>query len=220
MIDMAKVLAPLGSTEARGKIGGLVYNTWRGICYVKPKKTPTNKRSSLQLLARTRASLLSIAWQGLTADERLSWDTYAFNHKLTDGMGVSKRLTGHNWFLRCNLEMLRTGKPIENSAPITTAPDGLTDFVAADGVLESILTWTPTEGTDKWIDIWIFGPHSKGASPTIIRARFKTFCLGEAGTTTINGLTVGRYSFFARVIDSTNGLTSPWSSDTADITAA
>ena len=32
---MAKVINPLLSVEARGRMGGIVYNTWHGISYAK-----------------------------------------------------------------------------------------------------------------------------------------------------------------------------------------
>lgn len=59
---MAKVTLPLMSAEARGKVGGLIYNTWRGNSTVKIKKAPAQPRTARQLLIRAFATTCSRAW--------------------------------------------------------------------------------------------------------------------------------------------------------------
>lgn len=216
---MVKVLNPLNSTEARGRMGGLVYNTHRGMNFVKPQTAPAQPRSKKVLQIRAWMANLVRAWGALTADERLHWNNYAASHTETDGMGATKRLSGSNWFSRLNIRLLTYGAAIKTEPPSTPAPDAPNNFVAADGVLSSICTWTATAGTDKSVDLFIFGPHSKGLSAKVQRAKWVTGISGESATGTLSGLIPGRYTVFARVMDEDNGLVSPWVSDTADITA-
>jgi hypothetical protein len=217
---MAKVTGPLHSSEARGRMGGIIANTWRGASYVKAKTSPAQPRSKLQLQIRAWTTMLVRAWGELNQSQRDSWNEYATAHPGVDWTGNPKRLTGLNWWVRCNLRSLQMGLSGFVSVPTTAAPDALTNFAAANGVLSSVLTWTATGGTDKRVDIYIVGPHSAGMLAKIERAKHKIFASGETGTETIADLIAGTYTFFVRVLDEDNGLASPWVSDTAVVTAA
>jgi hypothetical protein len=216
---MVKVLNPLNSTEARGRMGGIQYNTHRGMNFAKTQTAPAQPRSQKVLQIRAWQTQLVRAWAGLTANERLHWNNYAASHTETDGMGATKRLTGLNWFTRCNIRLLQNSKSTFTEPPATAAPDAVVLLAAADGVLSSTVSWTATAGTDKMVELFVFGPHSKGLNAKIQRAKRITGVTGESGATSLNDLTPGRYTVFARVLDEDNGLVSTWVSDTADITA-
>jgi hypothetical protein len=208
------------STEARGSVGGLVYNTWRGVRYIKTNTSPAQPRTQAQLQIRAWTTYLVRLWATIGATARVHWNDYATEHPDIDWTNKPTRLTGLNWYTRCNLRLLYIEHPIITEPPSTAAPTAPELFAAADGILQSILTWTAAGGTDKLADFWIFGPHSAGANAKIERAKHKAFIVGEQGTTTITGLLPGTYTFFARYVDEDNGLVSPWVSNTAVITAA
>jgi hypothetical protein len=134
-------------------------------------------------------------------------------------MGQTKRLSGANWFVRCNLRLLQNGFSVVAEPPATPAPDAPVNLVAADGVLSSGVSWTVMGGTDKTVELFVFGPHSKGAQAKLERAKRVTGVTGESGATSLNDLSPGRHTVFARTLDEDNGLVSPWVSDTADVTA-
>lgn len=217
---MAKVLNPLNGTEARGRIGGLVYNTWRGINYVKTQTAPAQPRSSRVLLIRAWSTYLVRLWATLTANERKSWNDYAQSHTETDGMGLTKRLTGLNWFVRCNIRLMDIGVTPVHTAPAVAAPDPIVSYQALDGVLSSQQIWELGPGTDLLVDIFKVGPHSVGSFAKIERCKHDSYTAYEVNDLTISNLFVGRYTFFARILSETNGLVSAWKSDTADVTAA
>lgn len=217
---MAKVIGPLHSTEARGVIGGLIYNTWRGIRTVKRMTSPAQPRSKTALSIRALTLRFQRAWAALSSANQTGWNDYAAVHPDIDWTGVAKRLTGANWFVRCSVRAYRCANTVLTAPPATAAPNAPDAFAAADGILQSVLTWTAEAGTDKQIDIWQVGPHSLGAQAKLERAKFRSNQDGETPTYTVTGLFVGRYTFFARVIDEDTGLASTWVSDTADITAA
>jgi hypothetical protein len=219
-ISMAKVLNPLNSTEARGRMGGIVYNTSRGLNYVKGQTAPAQPRSQKQLSIRAWGSYLVRQWATITATERLHWNNYAASHTETDGMGMTKRLTGLNWYVRCNIRLLQNGFAIKTEPPATAAPDPLANLTAGDGILSSAVLWTATGGTDKTVELFVVGPHSQGRQAKIEMAKRTRVIEGESGGATIYNLTPGRYTVFARSLDEDNGLVSAWVSDTADVTAA
>jgi len=217
---MAKVKAPLFGTEARGRMGGLVYNTWRGINYVKAHTGPAQPRSQKVLQVRAYTAFLVRNWAILSADARLHWNQYAYDHPVLDTMNGTRRLTGANWYVMLNVRLLLLGYLTQSEPPTTAAPESPAVFAAADGVGQSILTWTAMGGTDKLVTIWAVGPHTKGRLAKIQMARTLFWVTGEAGTATVTGLRPGRHTFFVRTVDEDNGLVSTWVSDTADITPA
>jgi len=216
---VAKVVGPLHSSEARGRMAGLIFNTWRGIAYVKAFCAPAQPRSTIQLQIRAWTTMLVRYWQSLSDTYRAQWNDYAVTHPDTDWSGNPKRLTGANWFVRCSLHLLQQGIALVETAPIVPAPDAPTDFAAANGILQSIITWTATAGTNMAIDIYHLGPISQGIAPKITRARHLAYEDGETATFTATGLVVGRHWFWARIVSEDDGLASTWVCDYADITA-
>jgi len=77
---MAKVIGPLHSSEARGRMGGLVFNTWRGLNVVKQSTSPANPRTIAQLNIRAIAVGQARGWQGESAANQAAWDAYASTH--------------------------------------------------------------------------------------------------------------------------------------------
>ena len=215
---MAKLIGPLHSAEARGRVGGLVYNTWRGLSYAKAQCAPSQPRTKLVLQIRAWTTYLVRAWQGLSDAQRATWQEYATSHTETDGMGAPKRLTGLNWWVRNNLRSLHMGLSGFVSVPQVAAPAAPAAFNAANGVGESIVTWTATEGTKMNVGISVVGPHSAGKQGKLTRAKHNSYTAGEAGTVTITLTIPGTYTIFGRVINEDNGLASTWVSDTAVIT--
>jgi hypothetical protein len=214
---MVKVLAPLHSAEARGRVGGLVYNTWRGMSYAKSQTAPSQPRSKKQLNIRAFGIRLARAWQGLTAAQRLSWNNYASLHLETDGMGSPKRLTGLNWYIRLNSRMLQMGLTPATSAPAIAAPPAPTGFAAADGAGQSVITFaTQPAGTSLWIQD--DGPHSPGRKSLLNKSVFATTIAMITATYTVTGLNAGTHDLFARCVFASNGLASPWVSDDCLIT--
>ena len=217
---MAKLMMPQGSTEARGRVGGLVHNDWRGISYVKAASSPSQPRSARQLQVRAYTTRLVRYWATtLSAIERGWWNDYAVTHPDIDWTGNSKRLTGLNWFVRCTLRLLDMGRPIAESPPATAAPDPIVSYQALNGVLSSQQIWQLGPGTDLQVDLWRQGPHSVGAIAKIERAKHDSYTAYEVDSLTVSNLAPGRHTFFARIISEANGLASPWLQDFADVSA-
>jgi hypothetical protein len=214
---MAKVIGPLNSTEARGVIGGLIYNTWRGIRTVKRMTSPAQPRTQRALKIRALSIRLVRHWQTLSDLVQSQWTTYATNHPLIDWTGVPKRATGCNWFLGLNARLLDAGFTLVETPPTLPAPDPLAAFAAADGDGQSILTWTPTAGKNLLANIWFQGPHSAGRTGKLERAHLAEYVPGESGTLTLDNLLPGKYTFWGRVVSEDDGQASTWVSDTATV---
>jgi len=217
---MAKLIGPLHSAEARGRVSGLIYNTWRGISYAKAFCAPAQPRTKIQLRVRAMTTQLVRAWQGLTQDNRDHWNAYAAEHPQIDWTGNPKRLSGLNWYLRCNFRILYFAETLIDDPPAVPGPDPVTNFAAADGVLESILTWVFPDGAANRFWVFTRGPHSQGITASIEHAAISLAGTAAMGTITATGLSPGRYTFSIQVVNTDTGLVSTFMTDHADITAA
>lgn len=217
---MAKLVGPLHSSEARGRLGGVIYNSYRGKSTAKSWKSPSQPRSAAQMLQRAFATTITRAWSLLTPLNRTNWNNYAVAHLLTDWTGQPKRITGANWYMRCSSLLKKTGSAVQANSPTDPAPDAVELFSAATGILQSVLTWTAGGPTTTYVQIMLVGPHTAGSNPTILRAKHNSFIYGNLGTATVNGLLKGTETFFARRVSALNGLASPWVKASAVITSA
>jgi hypothetical protein len=216
---MPKVKNPLFSQEARGGIGGLVYNTWRGISYVKTNTSPTGQGTKLRLDAQALMGAASKLWAGIGQDNRNLWNTYATDHPVTSWTGAPMRLTGMNWFCRCTVQLMRVGMAYKLSPPALPQPNPLTGLTLSDSAGDLLMAWTTPASGEFQIDTWLIGPISAGISAKIERAKWRRYSLPTdfAGVILESGAAAGRWTVFARSICRNTGLVSTWMSDYADI---
>jgi len=215
---MAKVIGPLHSSEARGRMGGLVFNTWRGLNVVKQSTSPANPRTVAQLNIRAIAVGQARGWQAETAANQAAWDAYAATHVETDGMGSPKRLSGMNWYVRLNSRMLFLGMAKVATPPAVPGPPSPIAFLAANGAGSSVVTWTSPGGTSYLMELYVQGPHSAGRKAKIEMAKYRVHLTAETATVTLSALAPGTWTVFGRLILEANGLASPWVEDPATVT--
>ena len=209
---MPKVKNPLFSQEARGGIGGLVYNTWRGINYVKTNTSPTGQGTELRLAAQAKLSQISKEWALLEDAERAGWNQYAIDHPVTDWTGSPKRLTGMNWYVRCNVELARLGSPSVDTAPVAAAPDPVTGFSIAMDEDDINAAWTAPTGATLQLEFHIQGPHSAGLVGKLEQSHFLKFLTAEtvSPVAIIEAVAVGTYTVWVRAVSEADGLVSTW----------
>jgi hypothetical protein len=210
---MAKAVAPMMSAEVRGRVGGVIFNTWRGLATVKIFKSPTNPRSTRQLAARAILTAQSQAWAALTAVQRAAWNTYAAAHVTSDWSSKSLRLTGQNWFVACNARIQICGGTPITDPPATVAPANPTAVVAGYTAGPPKLltaTWTTPSSATLFVALKIQGPKGQGVTP---RFEGAYIIASIASNTThpytmISGAIPGKYGLWVYVIDKVTGLAS------------
>ena len=217
---MAKLLDPLRSSEARGRVGGVIYNTARGAKYAKVFTSPVQPRTARQLAIRALMQVCTRAWADLAAGERAAWNNYATLHTEIDWTGQPITLSGFNWYCRLSVRLLDEALSVVDTPPAVAAPNAPTTFSAPTGILQSIVTWDVMAGTNLMCEIWTVGPHSAGRVAKLAQAKLNDRTGGELGTATVTGLTPGYWTFFGRTLSEDTGLVSPWQVSTALITAA
>jgi hypothetical protein len=215
-----KVKMPLMSIEARGAIGGLVYNTCRGTNYVKCNTSPTGQGTAKRLAAQALIQTISKVWATIGDTKRQLWAQYAIDHPVTDWTGSPKRLTGMNWFMRCNIALTRQGNVNITSPPVDAAPAAVTGFTLSKDAADLFMDWTTPVAADLNIEVFLVGPKSAGITGKIEMAKYQTAAGANAATPLVckAAAPAGRYTAFARVMDPTTGLVSTWTSAFFDMT--
>jgi len=218
VFEMAKVINPLLSVEARGRMGGLVYNTWHGISIVKAHSGPNQPNSAKQLEARARLVTIGAGWRDLTQVQRDAWGVYADAHPESDWTGNPLRLTGQNWYIRCNVQLARMAQAAIDVPPAVAAPDAITGWATALTVADLTVEWTAPVLVD-YIDVFFLGPVSTGVDPKFEHAVNYSTVIASTVTPYIVVLAApaGRWRCWGRVLDVATGLASPWSSAIEDI---
>lgn len=214
---MAKVILPLGSQAARGKVSSWIYNTWRGLNTVKSFAVPTNPQSTRQLLTRGYLTTLSRAWAGLTAGQRADWATWAAENPVTDWTGNSYAMTGLNAYLKLNSVVLDMGASAVATPPAAAGPGAIVAFAASDASGTTVVTWTSPGGTATKTDIWLYRMNSAGCTPTLVKARHNSYTTAETATKTISSLSAGTYAVYGRHVNETTGQVGSWSLDLATV---
>jgi hypothetical protein len=149
-------------------------------------------------------------WATLTDANRLTWRNYADEHKESDWTGTSRKLSGINWYVRCNTRLADAGITALTSAPSTAAPGCPVGFAATKVGADIKAAWTAPVAATLQVDIWVDGPHSAGRATKM--SRIKHLVYEPAETTTpvviIAAAAPGTYNIYARVLDEATGLTS------------
>jgi hypothetical protein len=205
---MAKVVGPLHASEARGKSGGLVYNSWRGFATVKAKHAPAQPQTAKQLAARAICVTAARAWQLLA--NQAAWNYYASIHTLVDWTNSPKRLSGANWYVMLSTRLARRAIAPVITPPVSAAPDPVTALTAAGDLTNVEIDWDPTPGPTINVEIWIDGPRSPGRLGSLNKARWNMDGVGTVGAANTGPLFQGQYTFYVRAISLEDGQVSPF----------
>jgi hypothetical protein len=209
---MAKVMNPLMSSEARGRVGGHVYNTWRGIHTVKTQTAPDHEDDPKRQAHKAIVQAVGISWQSIEPEQRAAWNHFANEHPDIDWTGTPKRLAGYHWYVRCNTRRQDIGLMIwpdppeipNNAYYFYWNSDGLPGEIDSDWVEANL-----DPEMSYFADIWMTKPLSAGRSPTIHDAYRNGITSIEDEAWVITGLAPGYYTLFYRILDA-RGLASPW----------
>ena len=181
---MAIVTWPLSSAEARGRVGGLIYNTWRGRSYVKSYALHQSEFTPAQINVRATAAIVTAAWQALDIPHRSQWETFSRIHLMPSWTGTPKRISAYNWFMILIWNAAAySGGPFY--APPTALPNYLIEMPSAEYVAPNIIiTWTvqPNDPINSWlVQLFVEGPYPHRRTPSVKRAHFYDITIQDNG---------------------------------------
>lgn len=137
ILDVPQSGSLAGQTSSRNRFGQ----------YRRTRAIPVNPNSITQTAARSALSDFSAGWRGLSEADRLGWIALADSVTLSNSLGQSINLTGHQMFVRCNTALVRAGLDPLTAAPVepTFNPQGAVTVVS--DASSHILTVTAADMT-------------------------------------------------------------------------
>lgn len=104
-----------------------------------------NRRSPVQPIGTGRRAFIraafgtaSAGYNGLTTAQQNAWSSYADAHPITDALGQSIKLTGHQMYISCATSLINVGQPPAPTAPASSATDSLAPVVMTFSVATGI----------------------------------------------------------------------------------
>jgi len=130
-----------------GSVGGTTFSHNRGGAYTRARKIPVNRKSPKQLAMRAYISSLASTWSLIPLDDRLSWQTWAQTHPVTNALGNAITLTALQAYIQLNARLAWAGLDTITHPPLIDPPTPLETFsITADvgaGAVSAVYTPTP-----------------------------------------------------------------------------
>jgi hypothetical protein len=180
--------------QMRGKVGDIVFGSWRGRQYARSKVTPANPQSVAQTATRAAMAIVVMSWRYLVADIISAWNAAA--------KGLPK--SGFNMFTSANVadEITDNWRTV---APASIGVNNVTGlaFSTGSGAGEIDADWTA--GDAEPTDDVQFVVRIAESGELVIQSSWEA--LVSAETATIDGLTAGQaYVCYAVVRHTDNGV--------------
>ena len=209
---MAKVVGPLFSVEARGSIGALTFNSFRGISTVKGRCPKAPRDSPAQIETRRLAALATAYWKTMTLPQCDVWNDYAASMPEKDWTGQAKHISGYNWFIRINVRRQRCSASIDAALPqnqITEALSVTSVISEYDGIS---IAWSVSPDdflSPAYLDIRMGGAHSPGRKLRLPETNFTALPEVHESPWFFSAVEYGWYTFYIRLM-SESGVVGPW----------
>jgi len=130
-------------TALRGSIGGLTFqqNKSGGIVRVRPvQKRYVNPLQSARIAEFQKVVGI---WSTMTVSEKEAWGTFASSHTYIDYWGEEKELSGYNWFLSANSNLVLVEETPNIAPPSWTTPLAVPEFDVVLTSTHMYVTWSP-----------------------------------------------------------------------------
>lgn len=185
---MAKVQFAAPVTSINGSIGGWTFQTNRSGNIVRLKPKGLKQPSTLQSRSIATQLQLIAAYNELTPTQKIDWDDFAVANTHQDRFGVTRTLTGQNWFISINRNRLLLDLNILNSPPVHLLPNGNANFTMVVDVTKIEITkLAPTNPADTSFKIFMTPPL--GRSTTSLQSSLRLIKVIPAGPFTTVDLT-------------------------------
>ena len=136
-------MARTTSTDT-GSIGGTTYQKNSSGSIARQRTTGRKFATQKQAIARQTQNKFLYMWQGLTITEKTSWNDYATLYTKINKYGLTKKLTGWNWFESTNYNLILAGMTPITTAPTHTIPTSVPIFTLTITSTSITIDFSPT----------------------------------------------------------------------------
>lgn len=135
-----------------GSIGGATFSHNRFGPYIRRRAIPVTSTTPYALDAKANFAAASTAWQLLAAADKLTWNTWALSNPITNSLGQTQQLTGHQCYTGLHARALACGKTPLTAPSVLPAPAPLTSLIQTcdigAGTFDLQFLATPLGGAD------------------------------------------------------------------------
>jgi hypothetical protein len=170
-----------------GSYAGGTHSHNRAGQYRRNRRSPVQPvGSGRRAFVRAALSAASTGWSALTDLQRAAWDSFALDHPVTNSLGQSIILTGHQMYVRVGTLAQNVGDALPTTPPTTTDvwTPGTVTLTAAAGTPALSVAWDAGTAGD-WLLIAFSPPASPGRS---FVSRYWQATAVDAAATPYNGL--------------------------------
>jgi len=217
IIAVTITFGAVGATNMSGKLAGHVFSRNRGGSYIRTKVKPLNPQSARQTVVRNEFGVQSGNWRGLTAAQRLQWNSATVQFLRKNSLGSTITLSGINLYKALNQALFNIGQALISSPPVPQSAvnvNSLSVAVSATGsTMVATFAATPTPA-NMYIEVYATPPLSPGI--TFIKNRLRVIQVLPPATATGVSLQAAYVAKFGATIvgqkigfvfQSVNGLT-------------
>jgi len=170
---MAKVKFGQIISEARGKIGGMVFSRNSYGSYIRQKVTPVNPSSARQSIVRTYLTQLAQDWRDLTAPQKLQWNTQAVAFAKTDIFGDKQTPSGFNLYMSLNLNILNVNGVVISTPPVLEDAFNFTAFSAAISAGGGSIDLTYAAAIPATVSVEVFATAPMSAGKSFVKSEYR-----------------------------------------------
>ena len=144
---MAVIIHGTGISDARGKVGGVVFSRSPAGAILRTRIKPCNPATTVQNTRRGMVAYLTRAWSSvLTVVMRQAWNDYAAGTPMTNKLGQPILVSGLSMFLRTNCLLKLAGAPLRTTAPNLVGQAAAPTFTCAPTVAGQLLVFSAADG--------------------------------------------------------------------------
>lgn len=148
-------------TNLTGSVGGWTFQRNRAGAIVRNKPRGPIAPTPSQTAQQAQFFSLIQAFQALSVADKLAWNAFAIANPKVNRFGITKVLTGQNWYTSINDSRDRLALARLSTPPTFSAPEAITSFnLVVDAVKIEISSITPNNPTDTGIFIATTFPNT------------------------------------------------------------
>lgn len=150
-----------------GSIAGTTHSHNRAGQYTRNRRAPVQPvGTGRRAFIRSKFGAASTHWSTLTAAQQAAWTTFADSHPVTDRLGQSIKLTGHQMAVAVWTQLQNCGQAITAAPPVSTGTVApiVTVFTAVASTGVVTITMTASGTAADFILVAFARPQSSGRS--------------------------------------------------------
>jgi hypothetical protein len=179
-----------------GSIAGNTHSHNRAGQYKRNRRSPVQPvGTGRRAFIRAAFGAASTAWSGLTSAQQAAWTTYADSHPITDSLGQSIKLTGHQMYVAINTQLHNVGSASSSVPPVSAvvvAPV-VTVFTAVASTGVVTLTMTASGGATDFILVAYARPQSSGRNQVSAFWQASVLAGNSTGNATTGALILAQF---------------------------